>query len=167
MSVPNGVEDAARDYMARGWAVFPVKGKIPCTSNGVLDASTEERLAAIWFERFPDRGVALATGKPSGVWVVDLDGPDAVELFKKLRAEAGDDSRAMTSITNRGYHLFYEMPNDGTDIRNSAGKIGPGIDVRGTGGYVVLPPSPHPDGPAYRWAKGRGPKDYPPESVEW
>lgn len=32
------------------------------------------------------------------------------------------------------------MPPD-LDIRNSAGKIGPGLDVRANGGYVVVPPS--------------------------
>ena len=65
----------------------------------------------------------------------------------------------MTSVTNRGYHLFFKMPEDGSDIRNSAGKVAKGIDVRGTGGYVVLPPSPHPEGEAYRWQDGRGPND--------
>jgi len=81
MSVPNGVEDAARAYMGSGWQVFPLRGKLPATTHGVLDASTEERLAGIWFERFPDRGVGLATGEPSGVWALDLDSEDATKLW--------------------------------------------------------------------------------------
>ena len=35
-----------------------------------------------------------------------------------------------------GLHLYYTAP-DGPEIRNSAGKIGPLIDVRAGGGYVL------------------------------
>ena len=152
------IESAALEAMARGWAVFPVKGKKPVTSNGLKDASTEARLAAIWFERHPTRGLAVATGDPSGVWVLDLDGPEAVQRFVELQEEHGAVEKGVASKTARGYHLYFKMPVGG-DIRNSAGKVAPGIDVRGTGGYVVLPPSPHPDGEGYRWRTGRGPDD--------
>ena len=161
------IEAAALEAMARGWAVFPVTGKIPATSNGVLDASTEERLAAIWFERHPDRGLALATGEPSGAWVLDLDGPEAVQRFVDLQNEHGTVGKGVASQTARGYHLFFRMPTDG-DVRNSAGKVAEGIDVRGTGGYVVLPPSPHPKGRPYKWADGRGPNEtQPTDAPPW
>jgi hypothetical protein len=154
------IESAAAEAMARGWAVFPVNGKIPATSHGVLDASTEERFASIWFERHPRRGYAVATGGPSGVWVLDLDGPEAVQRFAELQQEHGAIGNGVASKTARGYHLFFRMPASG-DIRNLAGKIAPEIDVRGSGGYVVAPPSPHPEGEAYRWVDGRGPNDTP------
>lgn len=155
------IESAALKAMARGWAVFPVKGKIPATTKGVLDASTEERLAAIWFERHPDRGMAVATGEPSGVWVLDLDGPEAVQRFGDLQEKHGAlIEKGVASKTARGYHLFFRMPAEG-EIRNSASKVAEGIDVRGTGGYVVAPPSPHPEGEAYRWVCGRGPDETP------
>lgn len=154
----NVIETAAIETMARGWATFPVTGKTPVTTHGVLDASTEERLASIWFERHPDRGLAIATGIPSGVWVLDFDSDEAIERFTELQAKHGDVKRGVVSRTARGYHLFFKMPEHG-DIRNSAGKLALGIDVRGTGGYVVVPPSPHPSGETYRWAKGRGPDD--------
>jgi replicative DNA helicase len=62
--------------------------------------------------------------------------------------------------TGNGVHVYFKMPG-GADVRNSAGKVGQGIDVRGTGGYVVIPPSPHPDGGVYEWIKGREPTECP------
>ena len=153
------IESAALDAMARGWAVFPLRGKLPATTHGVLDASTEERLASIWFERHPSRGVGLATGQRSGVWALDLDSEDAAKGWAAMQNEHGGRIRTVVSRTKRGYHLFFKMPTNGTDVRNSAGRIGDGIDVRGSGGYIVLPPSPHPEGGVYRWAKGRSPNE--------
>ena len=53
-------------------------------------------------------------------------------------------------ITARGRHVYFQMPE--TPVRNSAGKIAPGIDVRGDGGYVLAPPSIHPSGKRYEWS---------------
>lgn len=150
------IEAAALKAMDLGWAVFPVNGKIPATPKGVLDASTEKKLAAIWFERHPGRGMAVATGDPSGVWVLDLDGPEAIQLFVDLQEKHGTVDKCVASKTSRGFHIFFKMPKDG-DVRNSASKVAQGIDVRGTGGYVVLPPSPHPSGEAYQWVAKRSP----------
>lgn len=149
--------DEALRYMEIGWLVFPVDGKVPATRHGVKDAGTEERLAKIWYKEHPDRGVALATGRPSGVWALDLDSQEAVDLLVDLQREHGDLPTTVTSKTKKGYHLLWQMPEVG-DVRNSASKVAPGIDVRGTGGYIVLPPSPHPDGGVYRWANGRAPE---------
>ena len=151
--------DAGLEHMRRGWKIFPTNGKIPATNNGVLDASVEDRLAGIWWELHPDRGIGLATGEPSGVWALDLDSDDAVSRFAAMRLEHGDASKTVVSRTRRGYHLLFKMPTDGTDIRNSAGQVGDGIDVRGTGGYIVLPPSPHPDGGLYAWRPGQSPDE--------
>jgi KaiC/GvpD/RAD55 family RecA-like ATPase len=149
----------AQTYAARGWQIFPVAGKLPTTPHGVLDAATDAATLRSWFEN-PGRatGLALATGTPSGAFVLDLDSEDAVTTIKGL---AGTDGvpPTVTAKTKRGYHLLFSMPADGSDVRNSASKIGPGIDVRGTGGYIVLPPSTHPDGGSYRWVNARGPEE--------
>jgi KaiC/GvpD/RAD55 family RecA-like ATPase len=161
------VMDAAKAAMRRGWAVFPVNGKVPATAHGLKDASTDESLADIWFSRFPDRGVALATGRVSGVFAVDLDSPEALARFRALQQEMGKMPTTPVSITGRGYHVLFRMPIDG-DVRNSAGKLGEGIDVRGSGGYIVLPPSPHPAGASYRWKSGRSPDDVEPaDAPNW
>lgn len=149
--------ESARKYQSLGWSVFPVQGKVPTTLHGVLDASTEDRLAEIWFERHPGRGVAVATGKVSGVWVLDLDGSVGRESFTNLQEVNGEVPRTVASRTGNGWHLFWKMP-DG-DIRNSASQVAEKVDVRGTGGYVVLPPSPHESGRNYGWLPGRSPHE--------
>jgi hypothetical protein len=53
-------------------------------------------------------------------------------------------------ITGRGRHIWFKMP--AVPIRNSLGKVGTGLDVRGTGGYVLAPPSIHPSGRPYEWS---------------
>jgi hypothetical protein len=177
MSTP--VLHAALGYMGRGWPVAPIYGpdptrstgcscpdpecsspaKHPTTRQGILDASTEERLARIWWERHPGRGVALATGEPSGVWVLDLDGEEGKRTFLALQEDHPPLPRTPASRTGGGgFHLFFRMPGD-RDVRNSAGKLGHGIDVRGTGGYVLLPPSGHVSGRRYQWVAGRSPDD--------
>ena len=86
------------------------------------------------------------TGPASGMWVVDLDlDPvkkiDGIATLAQLIAQHGEIPKTLMTITPRGgRHLIFSWDNK-AKIRNSAGKIGPGIDVRGEGGYVCLPPS--------------------------
>ena len=156
------LERQALEYMDRDWSVFPVNGKVPLKfSNGFLDATTDPAKVQRFWRGHPNRGIGLATGDLSGVFVVDVDTEEAMQLLRELYADHGDEPMTVTAKTSRGCHLYLAMPQDGREVRNSAGKLGPGIDVRGTGGYAVLPPSPHPSGVAYAWATGRSPDDIP------
>ncbi len=136
----------------KGLAVFPCRprDKRPATANGVKDATIDLEIIRLWWRRAPDLNVALATGTTSGVFVVDLDGIDAEAELRKLERENGPLPFTVESITARGRHAFFRMP-EGT-VRNSASKIAPGIDVRGDGGYVLVPPSLHPCGRRYAWS---------------
>jgi len=157
----------AKAYMAEGWSVFPVEGKRPATLNGLKDASKDPAKIPIWWERHPKRGIAMATGKPSGLWVLDMDGDEGKQSFMGLQFKHGDLPKTMAAETGAGFHLFFAMPDD-RDVRNSASKIAPKVDVRGTGGYVVLPPSPHPSGKRYRWVNGRAPEQIAPaQAPQW
>jgi Bifunctional DNA primase/polymerase, N-terminal/Primase C terminal 1 (PriCT-1) len=78
----------------------------------------------------------------------------------ELEAKFGELPLTPTSATGGGgLHFFFKHP--GGIIKNSASKIGPGLDLRGTGGYVVAPPSVHINGHRYAWVAGRGPADVP------
>ncbi len=81
----------------------------------------------------------MKTGLASGVIVIDIDRKGSVDGTKWLNSVDLPNTRTH-STKNGGYHLFFS-PN-GAEIKNSAGKIAPGVDVRGDGGYVIVPPSP-------------------------
>ena len=136
----------------RGFFVFPClpRAKEPATTHGVKDASVDLDLIAHWWGNEPLANIGVATGVRSHVFVLDVDGTDAEHELRKLEAEHGPLPTTVESITGRGRHLFFEWPD--TPVRNSAGKVGPGLDIRGEGGYVLAPPSIHPSGRAYTWS---------------
>jgi len=57
-----------------------------------------------------------------------------------------------------GRHEYFAAP-PGLAAKNSAGRLAPNLDVRTKGGYVIAPPSRHPNGGTYRWSPGQGPGD--------
>jgi hypothetical protein len=161
---------AAADYAALGLAVFPVHGvdvagrcscgkdcgrsvgKHPRTANGLRDATHDLDAVARWWRRWPDANIAVATGTISGFWVLDVDsGHGGLETIEALEVEHGElEPTWCTETGGDGLHLWFRLGN--TVVRNSAGRLGPGLDVRGEGGYVVAPPSRHHSGRRYRWA---------------
>ena len=135
---------AALRYAERGWLVFPCSGKTPKTTNGLKDAtSTDTGLIEGWWNSWPDANVAIVTGTASGIVVLDIDvgGEDGYETLRALEAEHGElQPTASVKTPSGGSHLYHRHP--GIDIRNSVRQLGPGLDIRGDGGYVVAPPSP-------------------------
>lgn len=122
-------------------------GKHPLTRNGVKDATDDPAQIAEWRARWPLAHWANATGAESGIVAVDLDrkpGRDGVASLAAL----GTVPRTRTIRTGSGgLHLYFRHP--GGRYPNTAGKLGPGIDTRGDGGYVVAPGSGHVSGGAY------------------
>jgi hypothetical protein len=141
---------AALKLASAGLAVFPcrVRDKRPATGSGLKDATRDPAQIRAWWELDPNFNVAVATGAVSKIFVVDADGPDAERELQRLELPT-----TVEAITARGRHFYFKYP--GTPIRNTAGKIAPGVDTRGDGGYVLAPPSIHPSGALYRWAGAR------------
>lgn len=157
--------EAAIEYATKyKWAVFPVseKTKKPLTPHGCKDAKKEVGPIRAWWRKWPNASVGIATGSASGLIVIDLDidedkGIDGYQSLKAWERVHGELPETVQAITGRGgSHLYYAY--SGTDIKNRAGIL-EGVDVRGEGGYVVAPPSTHPNGTEYQW-------EYPPEEYE-
>lgn len=103
-----------------------------------------------WNKRWPEANIGMATGHLSGVVVLDLDGTEARK--EALRRGISPSPTIFTGKVG-GTHIWLRDPGPGAELRNFARKL-PGIDFRGEGGYVVLPPSRHESGRQYRWADG-------------
>ena len=145
--------DHALALARRGLFVFPClpQAKEPATAHGVKDASVDPDLIAHWWRQEPKANIGVATGARSHIFVLDVDTTDAEAELRKLEAEHGALPATVESITARGRHLFFEWPSK-TPLRNSAGRVGPGLDIRAEGGYVLVPPSIHPSGRTYCWS---------------
>jgi hypothetical protein len=143
---------AALQLADHGMAIFPCqpRDKRPATTHGVKDATTDRNVVARWWQQGPDCNIGVATGAISGIMVLDIDDLDAEAELRKLEVQHAALPATVESITARGRHLFFRWPD--REIRNSAGRLAPGIDVRGAGGYVIVPPSLHPTGRRYAWS---------------
>ncbi|MEE8555150.1 MAG: bifunctional DNA primase/polymerase [bacterium] len=153
---------AAFRLAMRGLHVFPLAPgtKIPIKgTHGCRGATQELDVVRTWWAKWPSANIAIATGKASGLWVLDLDvkedvGLDGRASLADLEARHGPLPATIESMTpSGGRHLYWCWDDDAHEIRNSCGRTGPSIDVRGQGGSAVAPPSVLADGGRYRWAK--------------
>ena len=98
-----------------------------------------------WTELYRDHGVGIATGRASGIFVLDVDVAEdkaGDETLADLEARYGELPDTPTVETpSGGAHYYFKIP-DGIEIRNDAGRrLGQGLDIRGEGGQVVAPPT--------------------------
>lgn len=165
---PQAVLEEAERLIKRGRKVFPISDrKLPYANcddcrkygadpshrdscaclrregtrcHGVYAATGSIEVVEQWLEETPDMGLAVATGLPSGILVCEYDpknGGD--ESYREWAAEHGAFETETNMSPGGGYHFILRMPN--FDVRNIHGKLAPGIDVKGTGGYHVVPPT--------------------------
>lgn len=130
-------------FLSQQWPVFACGAeKRPVTPNGLKDATTDPAELRDQFRKAGAAMIGVPTGERSGFIVVDLDVKEGANGLEWL---AANDHRLPRTRTHRtrsgGKHLLFSIP-DGRAIRNSASKVAPGVDVRGQGGYVIVPPSP-------------------------
>ena len=147
---------AALGYIRRGLAIFPCQpgGKEPVTTNGCTGATLDRDVIDHWWTTRPDLNIGLATGDK--IFVVDIDADKGGEVsFAKLEKKHGPLPQTIEVITGAGRHLWFRAPARRV-IRNSVGKkssaLGEGVDIRGAGGYIIVPPSVHPTGRKYEFS---------------
>lgn len=170
------VTEAALAYASLGLYVHPVypvdeqgtctcpagaacrtPGKHPTLSGWPERTSRDPAQIRAWFSNGRPTNLGVATGPRSGVFVVDVDGAAALEWIRSkpmpltwiLRTGSG------------GTHYWFRYPASVTVSNNTRAlykdeATGSGIDVRGEGGQVVVPPSRNASG-AYTWFAGCAP----------
>jgi hypothetical protein len=153
MAAPNSLSalgQAALNYARHHWPVFPCepRGKRPLCKHGLKDATTDGERIRAWWRKWPDANVGFPTGERV---VLDIDGPAGEAALAELEAKRGKLPATLTARTGRegGKHLYFAA--NAAKVGNSAGKLGPHLDTRGLGGYVILPPSIHASGKRYEW----------------
>ncbi|MGB0496640.1 MAG: bifunctional DNA primase/polymerase, partial [Kangiellaceae bacterium] len=128
------------NYFKEGFSVVACRGKLPLIQwKHFQENFPDEEQLKEWDDG--PHNVAIITGKLSGLVVIDIDGdypPDWPEMPPTWCVK-----------TSSGWHYYFKYPD--FHIGNRAG-IAPKVDVRGEGGYVVAPPSVHPEtGVIYKW----------------
>lgn len=166
--------DFALEYIARGWHIFPIfyvrangscscgspkcdrKGKHPVPRNGFNAATTDEAQVRAWWRGDPQYNIGWCPSR-SGLVGTDIDcGTDKKTGASKVGRQTWDallaDPRhklppALSVLTGGGgEHIYLKTTRD---IQKSEGRVGKDIDVRGHGGYLILPPSNHESGKRY------------------
>jgi len=143
--------DWALEYASKGMPVFPLNGKVPLTPRGFKDCTINPGTITEWWEAHPNANIGMPTGATSGWVVLDVDKGNGG--FASLAAlPEGKLDGLLVHTGGGGYHVYFKHP--GFEIKNKTRLNGlDGIDVRGDGGYVVVPPSIHPDtGKPYKWS---------------
>ena len=145
----------------RGWMIFPVP---PGTKRSYKSArfsggrpwgmSGDPMEIERDFRRWPDAGVGIPTGEVNRIFVLEADtveghGVDGLAALKTLEAKhAPLPETLMAQSPSGSIHRYFNWP--GAKIKNSDGKLAPGVDVKGDGGMVVAPPTRTQKG-VYRW----------------
>jgi hypothetical protein len=130
-------------------------GKHPRTQNGLGAATTDQGRIRTWWAQWPDANIGILTGSTSGLLVLDVDnkaGRCGRENLAALAGAHGGLPATLTASTGSGEHFFFKHP--GEAVKNSAGTLAEGVDVRGERGYVVAAPSLHASGKRYAFASG-------------
>lgn len=165
----------ALEYLHAGLPVFPICSPLmgahthrnpdtrrdePCTGDrvgktplvrwrGYQQQLPDEDDVRLWWKRWPQANIGLATGELSGVLVLDADGTEARK--EVLRRGGLENTPTVWTGKVGGAHFHLKYP--GGNVRNFARRL-PGTDMRAQGGYVLMPPSVHASGAKYRWADG-------------
>ena len=128
-------------------------GKHPACRGGFKAASKDQ--SKVWGMFNKPRNIGVATGIKSGIVVVDVDkDKGGYESLAKIERDYGRLSldNLVANTGGGGIHIFFD--SNGYSIASGVNVLGPGIDIRGDGGYVVGPPSLHASGNIYEWKDG-------------
>jgi len=168
---PVSVLEAALEYARAGAAVLPCEpstkepigslvpqdrdnGRGPVAgTGGVKKATQDPAKIAEWWACRPDAMIGIATGSASGFFVIDPDVPkrprhgqpgemtaDGGASWEALVESNGCPDTYVVDTPSGGRHYYFKY-DPARPVGVKTGRLPPGIDVRGDGGYVCAPPS--------------------------
>ena len=145
----NPMLDAALAYAARGWVVFPCKGKLPATQHGYKGASKDPEQIRKWWGKHPDWNIGLPMA-PNGLLALDVDPRNGgLAGYQELMQAGAGPLDTLTQHSGRGDGgLHYVFKGDGSNLLSKPAK---GVDLKWNG-YIMAAPSIHPvSGRPYSW----------------
>ncbi|WP_020523074.1 bifunctional DNA primase/polymerase [Catelliglobosispora koreensis] len=115
------------------------------TCHGFYAATRDPKAIVRMLAMEPNGMLAIRTGAPSGLVVVDVDPRNGgSQTIKTLVAQGLLPPTRFAATGSGGLHLYYRHPGPHTKIPSGPNVLGPGIDIKADGGYVIAPPSIHP-----------------------
>jgi hypothetical protein len=153
-----------------GLRVLPIKAgeKRPPMASWQHAATDDPKIITNWFTTFyRDCGVGLAMGtQPDGrnLFALDIDEHDPLasgfDTLAVLQNEYGGLPETAQSITGAGGAHMIFTSGDMIVTNSAAGALGPGLDIRGQGGQIVVAPTIHPNGAQYLWEDSYAPWEH-------
>lgn len=159
--------DHALQMVKKGWSVIPVHdttsgvcscklkqkcrspGKHPRQSGWTKKHTIDPERIVDWWRSYPNANIGIVTGTPSNIMVLDFDerngGRETLLTLEREFPELKTTFRVRTG--GGGWHLYVRLPKGG--VRNSAGTLAPGLDIRGENGMVLAAGSTHYSGNTY------------------
>jgi hypothetical protein len=149
--VTSGLPPEILAFAEQNFKLFPVKvrDKTPLIKGWPSLATNEVAQLEKWARQFPNCNWGAKTG--DGIVVLDVDGLAGRMAIRAWEAVGLRLPSTRIHSTGKGQHLLFTTA---APVRNSAGKLAPGLDVRGEVGYIVMPPSVHPSGAPYKTTNG-------------
>jgi len=155
--------ESALALARQGFLVFPITPgakKPPIIEGWPRAATTDEAQVRSWWAQWPEANIGIHC---DGLLVVDVDPKKGgYESLTELESQLQLDATLEVETPSGGRHIYYRC---GEHIRNGVDVLGPGLDVRAAGGYVVGAGSHTPAG-AYRVVIGDPLADAPAELIE-
>lgn len=161
---------AAKDYVNRGWYVFPLHsvdnnglctcgnmvctdaGKHPRVPRGLKEASRDLSKIEEWFgPKSPHSNIGVVTGEISGITVIDIDigeGKFGAESWAEAIKDHGEPQTLTAQTGSGGMHVVFQY---NSALKTASNVLGKGVDCRNDGGYIVAAPSRHRSGRSYEW----------------
>jgi hypothetical protein len=149
-----------------GKGVLPLRPRskdpewLPGAEHGCLSASKDPAQIRAWFEPHPNLNLGIACG--NGLAVLDIDprngGDEELAALEQTHGALPHTARVLTGRCDGGTHYYFA--HEGAPLKNGAIAGCVGVEIKTDGGYVVVPPSTHPDtGQPYRWDLGALPSE--------